>query len=114
MATPTGATTASTYDAVGQLLSVTDANNVVSRFGYDNAGNRTRMTDGLGRSTRTDYDVAGRIVKESDLDPTRSRCAASPTPTTSRVTCSRLPRPAATRRRTPTTPSAGWRSRSSR
>jgi RHS repeat-associated protein len=60
-----GVTTAATrtyaFDAVNQLTSMTEptttTHSVTTSFGYDLAGNRTRITDGNNHSTTTTYDA---------------------------------------------------------
>ncbi|MFT4297041.1 MAG: RHS repeat-associated core domain-containing protein [Micropruina sp.] len=59
---PLNAMTTLTYDIVGQLIGVRDADGVTNAFGYDPAGHRTRSTGG-GRTTITEYDSVGNPVK---------------------------------------------------
>lgn len=59
--------TTSTYDALGQLLTVKDPAGVQSSFGYDGAGRQVSVKDALGRTSRTDYDVAGRMSASTQL-----------------------------------------------
>lgn len=54
------ATTTSTYDALNRLSSVTDPLLNVTRYGYDNNGNETGVTNGLGFTTTYQYDAANR------------------------------------------------------
>ncbi|QFZ19014.1 RHS repeat-associated core domain-containing protein [Saccharothrix syringae] len=66
-AAPTGATTTNTYDALNQLVKVVDPNSVQLHLGYDFAGQRVRVTDGLGRTDRTTYNQYGEEVAETSL-----------------------------------------------
>ncbi|WP_048438362.1 LysM peptidoglycan-binding domain-containing protein [Caenimonas sp. SL110] len=55
----TQATAIYTYNAQGQLLTVTDGSGVAFSYSYDGLGRQKTATDALGRSTITDYDDAG-------------------------------------------------------
>jgi len=60
------------YDPLGRLVTVTlpnpatgliDNAALVTRYGYDEAGNKVSQTDALGRVTRWEYDSMGRQLK---------------------------------------------------
>src|SRR5262249_52073294 len=74
--TPNGADTVMTYDALYNLTRVSEpvdanpTNNIVTTYGYDINGNRTRVTDGRGNSTITTYNSMDLV--ESTLLPTTS------------------------------------------
>nr|WP_305089272.1 DUF4214 domain-containing protein [Massilia sp. YIM B04103] len=57
--------TAYTYDANGNVLTVTDALHATERYGYDALGNKTSFTNKLGRTWFYDYDNMGRLKKET-------------------------------------------------
>ena len=54
------------YDARGQLETVTAPGNAVQRFGYDSSGNLTTVTDATNRTTTLGYDTAGHVVTTTD------------------------------------------------
>ena len=70
-----GATTAATrsyaWDAANLLTSLTEptstTQSIVTSFGYDKSGNRTRITDGNGNTTTTSYTVWN--LPETVLEP---------------------------------------------
>ena len=87
---PLGHATVSTYDAVGNLASVRDANGHVTgythdgagrtltvtapdlgvtTYAYDDAGNLLTRRDANGHTTSYRYDDAGRLVAETSPDP---------------------------------------------
>jgi RHS repeat-associated protein len=62
------------YDALGRMIAVTlpnpasgqlDAGALVTRFVYDEAGNKTQQIDALGRITRWEYDAVGRQIRRT-------------------------------------------------
>jgi RHS repeat-associated protein len=62
------------YDALGRLVAVTlpnpatgliDGGELVTRYAYDEAGNKIKQIDALGRVTAWAYDVMGRSVKRT-------------------------------------------------
>ena len=55
-----------TFDSAGRLISLTDANFAVTRFGYDAAGNLAELTDPLQNTTRWTYDEQNRLTQETD------------------------------------------------
>ncbi len=57
-----------TYDSVGRLLSLTDAEQNTSRNKFDAIGNLVSMTDALNRETTIDYDSAGRMRRVTAPD----------------------------------------------
>ncbi|MFG3142700.1 LamG-like jellyroll fold domain-containing protein [Streptomyces sp. NPDC048211] len=67
----TKARTTYAYDALGQLVKqvepVSGANSITTTFGYDTAGNRTRLTDGRGNSTTYTFTPWG--LPESTVEP---------------------------------------------
>ena len=69
MTDPSG-TTAYAYDAVGQVVSVTDAAGRVTAYGYDAAGDLTSRTAPDGSVTGYGYDLAGRLVSTTYPDST--------------------------------------------
>ncbi len=89
-ADPLGHVTANTYDPVGNLVSVRDANNHTTAFtydaagrvvtvtapdggtttyAYDDAGNRLSRRDDANHVTTYLYDDAGRLISEAGPDP---------------------------------------------
>src|SRR5262249_6530259 len=50
-----------TYDALNRLETPTDAEAHFKRYGYDDEGNRTSMTDELQQVTHYDYDELGKL-----------------------------------------------------
>jgi RHS repeat-associated protein len=72
---PTGGTTTWTYDDDGLVASMTeprgnaegaDPARFTTRYEYDPAGNRVRMTDPLGHVTKYAYDASNRTVAVTD------------------------------------------------
>jgi len=61
-----GNTTIYSYDAAGNLISVTDPLGELWRFGYDAAGRRISFTTPSGAVTRFTYDAAGRMTASTD------------------------------------------------
>jgi RHS repeat-associated protein len=57
-------TTLRKYDALGRVVEVVDAANGTVKFGYDVFGNRTSITDQNGSVNRYVYDLMGRVVSE--------------------------------------------------
>jgi RHS repeat-associated protein len=62
------------YDALGRLVAVTlpnpatgliDGSELITRYAYDEVGNRIRQIDALGRVTRWEYDTMGRQVRRT-------------------------------------------------
>jgi RHS repeat-associated protein len=60
------------YDALGRLVAVTlpnpatgliDGGELVTRYAYDDAGNKLRQIDALGRITAWEYDAMGRQIR---------------------------------------------------
>src|SRR5262249_54622445 len=51
-----------TYDALNRLETATDAEAHFKRYGYDDEGNRTSMTDELQQVTHYDYDELGKLT----------------------------------------------------
>ena len=54
------------YDAVGRLVTVTDANGNTTSFEYDSVGRRTKTTDAQDNSTNFVYDNLGRRIQSID------------------------------------------------
>ncbi len=67
----TKARTTYTYDALGRLTQqvepVSDTKSITTAFGYDAAGNRTRLTDGRGNTTVYTFNSWG--LAESTIEP---------------------------------------------
>jgi RHS repeat-associated protein len=55
-----------TYDAVGQLLTMTDALNYSTNYSYDLVGRQITVTDPLNRVTSYSYDAAGQQHSVTD------------------------------------------------
>jgi RHS repeat-associated protein len=64
---PSGATTRSEFDALGQLIKTTSAAGVVQQYGYDYAGRQVYEVDAKDRATRIAFDQFGDKTAESDL-----------------------------------------------
>ncbi|MET9615373.1 LamG-like jellyroll fold domain-containing protein [Kitasatospora indigofera] len=68
----TGAITSTDYDALGRPVKLTEpvatGQTISTTFGYDAAGNRTRLTDGRGNSTVYTFNTWG--LPESTIEPT--------------------------------------------
>ncbi|MEW6167007.1 MAG: hypothetical protein AB1651_04865 [Pseudomonadota bacterium] len=63
-----GRTTRFGYDGKGQLTSVTqtvDGVDQITRYEYDQAGNKTQQIDALGRTTTWAYDNANRPIRRT-------------------------------------------------
>ncbi|WP_234008818.1 LamG-like jellyroll fold domain-containing protein [Streptomyces sp. Mg1] len=71
----TGARRTSTYDALGRMtkqvepVSATDS--ITTTFGYDAAGNRTRLTDGRGKATYYTFNTWG--LPEATIEPSTAQ-----------------------------------------
>lgn len=63
---PTGATLRYAHDELGQLMAFTDGNNHTTRYRYDAFRRLVEETDPLGRSTGYTYDAAGRLRTVTD------------------------------------------------
>ena len=70
-----GARTRYGYDAAGNLTSMTDAQNHVTRIDYDTNNLPIAVTDALGHTTHSRYDDAGRLVERTDALNRRTRYA---------------------------------------
>jgi YD repeat-containing protein len=55
-------TTSYTYDANDNLITRTDANNLVTRFVYDAKNQQIYSVDATGAVVKTQYDAAGRVI----------------------------------------------------
>ncbi len=55
-----------TYDALGDLLTLTDANSKTTQYSYDPNGNLAQITDALNESTNFAYDPMGRLISQTD------------------------------------------------
>ena len=53
-----------TFDTVGRLASLTDADGASAVFAYDEEGNLVGSTDPLLRATGSAYDALGRLVAQ--------------------------------------------------
>ena len=56
------------YDAAGNIKTVTDPEGHQSAYQYDRMGNLTVYTDGNGNSTRYQYDAAGNLLSQTDAN----------------------------------------------
>ncbi|HAM50579.1 MAG TPA: hypothetical protein DCP92_07725 [Nitrospiraceae bacterium] len=63
---PNNATTTSTYDANGNLLSKTDAKGNTTTYTYDSNGNMLTMTDALNNTTTYTYNQYGQMTSATD------------------------------------------------
>jgi len=52
------------YDDAGRLTAVTDAKGGITSYGYDPRGNRTSVTDANGHTTSFEYDLSNRLGRE--------------------------------------------------
>jgi len=64
-----GHTTTSTYDAAGRVISITAPDDGITSYTYDGEGNLLTRADANGNVTRYAYDAAGRLVTETGPDP---------------------------------------------
>jgi RHS repeat-associated protein len=55
-----------TFDALGNVLTATDANSKTSQFAYDPNGNLIQVTDALSQTTRFGYDAMDRVISQTD------------------------------------------------
>lgn len=62
-----------TYDADGRVLTTTNPDGGVIRATYDAAGNVASMTDTLGRRTQYTYDALNRLIKTTYEDGTSTQ-----------------------------------------
>lgn len=62
---PDGRVTRNFYDQLNHLVQTTDPSMVATVFGYDHAGNRTSVTDGKGNTTTFVYDGLNRLLSET-------------------------------------------------
>ncbi|WP_342748541.1 LamG-like jellyroll fold domain-containing protein [Streptomyces thermovulgaris] len=67
---PTGVSESYKYNALGELIEVTDGAGNVSKFTYTMDGEVLTATDPDGTSTRNTYDGYGQLIATSDLDKT--------------------------------------------
>jgi RHS repeat-associated protein len=65
---PLGNVTTTTYDAVGNRLSVTDANHHATTYAYDAANHLLSVTDAAGGVTAYAYDNVGNMVARTDAN----------------------------------------------
>ena len=59
-------TTSATYDALGNLETVTDATGATLRYAHDELGQLTAFTDGNNHTSRYRYDAFRRLIEETD------------------------------------------------
>jgi len=57
-----------TYDAVGNLISTTDALDHTTTYEYDALNRKVKTTDALGHTTQVAYDVLGNVIDETDAN----------------------------------------------
>lgn len=65
-ADPVDYTSTATYDAVGRVLTTTNAEGAVITAAYDAAGRPTTTTNPLGATSTSEYDLAGQLTKVTD------------------------------------------------
>ena len=56
------------YDALGRVISRTDANGIATQYGYDALGRLTSVTDALSQVTRYSYDEVGNRITQTDAN----------------------------------------------
>ena len=56
------------YDAVRNLIAVTDSEGRVTRYGYDVMGNQIETITPLGHRSTTTYDQDGNVTSETDAN----------------------------------------------
>jgi len=82
MTNPAGVVTKYEYNALGRLVSITEAfglpETAVTNFAYDAAGNLSQSIDPLGRVTRYRYDTANRLIETVQPDPDGAGPLTSP------------------------------------
>ncbi|TQO28436.1 YD repeat-containing protein [Streptomyces cavourensis] len=125
---PLGHKSSWTYDSDGRQATAVDPRGnatgadpaqYTTTYGYDPAGNPTKVTDPLGGVTTTAYDALGKVVERKDADGrttsygyddldqltkvTAPTARSPPTVTTSSATSPNAPTPTATSPRTATT-----------
>lgn len=71
-------TTAYTYDAAGGILTVTAPDGGLTTSSYDPAGNLLTRRDDNNHTTTWAHDAAGRVVSETGPDPDGAGSAAAP------------------------------------
>jgi RHS repeat-associated protein len=64
-----------TYNSVGLIATITDAQNHVTTYGYDAHGNRTSVTDALNHQTTFSYDSMDRLTTITYPDTTTTQFA---------------------------------------
>jgi RHS repeat-associated protein len=67
---PLERTTGTEYDLLGRVTAVVDANGNTNRFQYDGWGSLTNLVDANGNETAFEYDVTGRLTKKTYDDGT--------------------------------------------
>ena len=67
--TALGHTTSQTYDAAGNVLTETDANDQTTTYTYNAFGQVLTITDPLGRATTNTYDADGNLTSEIAARP---------------------------------------------
>ena len=60
--------TVNTYDAVGNLLSVTDPEGNETSYQYDRLDRQVTVTDPLGNTSTEEYDADGNVIQNVDRD----------------------------------------------
>ena len=65
--------TVNTYDAVGNLLSVTDPEGNETSYQYDRLDRQVTVTDPLGNTSTEEYDADGNVIQNVDRDGLRDR-----------------------------------------
>jgi RHS repeat-associated protein len=64
----TNVRTGYTYDAVGNLLTITDANGNVTTFGYDLLDRLIREVNPIGNTWQYEYDPVGNLIRRTDAN----------------------------------------------
>ncbi len=55
-----------TYNALGNMVTMTDGRGSTTDYGYDASGRMSTITDALGNSTTYEYDALGRRISQSE------------------------------------------------
>ncbi|GAB4199167.1 MAG: hypothetical protein OHK0022_19150 [Roseiflexaceae bacterium] len=83
---PDGSAIQASYDARGQLLTLTDPKGGTSLFAYDGQGNLISAANQLGETDRYSYDAVGRMTSRTDAENRITRFAYDPKDNLTRLT----------------------------